>query len=102
MRADRRDTVDISAAQPELHAPFDILRGPAPGAVFNRRLQRASEGAVWIFGAGHNVTLVEMRVHVDEGRPDVTRSEINGRQTGACRPACRLNRRDLVIVDEEV
>jgi hypothetical protein len=31
-----------------------------------------------------------------------TRSEINGRQTSECRPACRLDRRDPVIVDEEV
>ena len=29
-----------------------------------------------IFGAGHNVTLVEMRMHVDERRPDVVRFEI--------------------------
>jgi hypothetical protein len=32
----------------------------------------------------------------------MTRSEINGRQTSECRPACRLDRRDPVIVDEQV
>jgi hypothetical protein len=43
-----------------------------------------------------------MDVHADEGRPHVTRSEIKGRQTSECRPACRLDRRDPFIVDEAV
>jgi hypothetical protein len=43
-----------------------------------------------------------MDVHADEGRPHMTRSEINGPQTSECRPACRLDRGDPVIVDEAV
>jgi hypothetical protein len=43
-----------------------------------------------------------MGVHADEGRPHMARSEINGRQTSECRSACRLDRREPVIVDEEV
>jgi len=43
-----------------------------------------------------------MGVHADEGRPHMTRSEINGWQTSECCPACRLDRHDPVIVDEEV
>ena len=72
------------------------------GTIFSRRLQCSSEGTVRIFGAGHNMPLVEMRMHVDQGRPDMTRSDINGRQAGECGPVCRLDRRDPVIVDEEV
>jgi hypothetical protein len=43
-----------------------------------------------------------MRVHIDEGRPDVTRFEINCRQVRGCRRACRFDRGDQVIVDEDV
>jgi hypothetical protein len=43
-----------------------------------------------------------MRVHVDEGRPDVVRFEINGGGVGGCRRACRFDRSDPLIVDEEV
>jgi hypothetical protein len=43
-----------------------------------------------------------MRVHVDEGRPDVVRFEINCGQVGGCRCPCRFNRSDPLIVDEEV
>jgi hypothetical protein len=46
------------------------------------------------FGAGYNVILVEMRVHVDEGRPDVTRSDISCRQSSRCCSACRFDRLD--------
>ena len=48
------------------------------------------------------MTLVEMRVHVDEGRPDVVRFEINGGKVGGCRRACRLNRSDPLILDQKV
>jgi len=94
--------VGVSAAQSKFHAPFDILCGPALGAILSHGLQRASEGTVRIFSAGHNVAFVEMRVHVDKGRPDVTRFQINGWQVGGCRPACRINRSDPVLVDEQV
>jgi hypothetical protein len=43
-----------------------------------------------------------MRVHIDEGRPDVTRFEINCRQGDGYRPDCRFDRGDQVIVDEDV
>src|ERR1700758_477004 len=43
-----------------------------------------------------------MRVHVDEGRPDVTRFKINCRHVGGCRRAYRFDRCNLIIVDEEV
>jgi len=43
-----------------------------------------------------------MRVHIDEGRPDVVRFEINGGKVGGCRRACRLNRSDPLILDQKV
>src|SRR5260370_15453417 len=43
-----------------------------------------------------------MRVHVDQGRPDVMGCEINGGQLGRCRRTCWFDRSDPLIVDEEV
>ena len=77
VRADRPRAVREAAAEPEVHAPADVLGGPVSGAVLGHRSDRGVERAVRVRGALPGVTLVEVRVDVDEARPHLAALEID-------------------------
>ncbi len=58
--------VGVGAAQAELGAATHVLCRPVRLAVGGDGAERAREGAVGVGRAGPDVSLVEMRVHVDE------------------------------------
>ncbi len=102
MGADRRHAMRIGATQAEFHAPLDILRRPVGGAVVGGGAARAVEASVSLAGASHGMALVEMRMHVDESRPDMTAGKVDNVQLGVVRYAGRRDRRDALMVDQEI
>src|SRR5258708_9777877 len=76
MRADRRHAVRIGTTQAEAHATAQIQRRPLR-PISHRCEPRVMEGAVDIGTAFDRVALVEMRVDVDQGRPDLATAEID-------------------------
>ena len=82
MGADQRRAVGEGRAKREIHAAADVGGGPVGGTVGGDRTERAHEGAVGIGAARPDVALVEMGVHVDEGRPDHAGVEIEPRHAG--------------------
>src|SRR5439155_15339368 len=78
MSPDGAGAVGPAAAQAEVHAAAHVLGGPVRGAVRGHRAERAVESAVRIRGAFPGVALVEVRVHVDEARPELAVPEIDG------------------------
>ncbi len=78
VRADRGDAVRVGGAQAEVHARDDVgVRAQRP--VCGGGEAGAVEGAVGIGRALDGMRLVEVRVQVDEARPQLPAAEIDGR-----------------------
>ncbi len=90
----------LRAAQPERHASDEILVTPMGLAVGRGRVARTGMSACRIGGPIDDMTLIEMDVHVDQGRPEMPAVE---RDVG-WRPGvrCRGDRRDAPVGNSDV
>ncbi len=70
------------AGEPEFHAAAQIRRVPVRRAIRARRVAGPGEVAGRVGRSGDRVSLVEMRMHVDEARPGLPASEVGGGQRG--------------------
>ena len=101
MRADGGDAVRFRATQPEIHAAIDVVMPPEALAVGRGRIARTGEAAVRIGRAVDDMALVEMRVHIDQHRPDVPAAEVDGRTFGGSRSR-GLDGRDVSALNKEI
>src|SRR6516165_10485815 len=71
------DAMHVGALQPEPHARCDVVCGPEL-SVPSRKAQSTLERAIGARARNH-LPLVEMSVHIDQGRPDLSPAEIDPR-----------------------
>ena len=100
MGAYRLGSVGECAFQRELHARLDIFRRPVGRPVGQHRAQRARKRPVGIGPARPDVTLVEMRVAIDERRKDDAAAQIVLRALTRCDGRC--NGGDTPILDGQI
>ena len=99
MGAQRLGAVGVGRAQRKIHAAGEVGSTPARGAVVTGGDQGAHEGAIRIRFARPDVTLVDMRVAVDETGEDDAAGEVDCGRGGW---VVRDDRSDLAIRYREV
>ncbi|HVA12109.1 MAG TPA: hypothetical protein VNF99_02560 [Stellaceae bacterium] len=82
MCTDRSDAMGIGATQAKIHALADVGGGPVPVTIIGRRLARTGERTIGILDSRDDMPFIQMRMHIDESRPHLTRFEINRRKRG--------------------
>jgi hypothetical protein len=101
--ADRDRAVGEGAAQPELEAGAHVVGRPVGFAIGAHRRERRVEGAVGIGGARPDVTLVQVRVQVDQPRPDLAAVLVDqGRACRRGRAPRRAHSHDTAVLDVEI
>ena len=78
--AEQRGAVGVGARRLKSMRRRDVVGRPVGVAVGRHRVERAHEGAVGIGPARPDVALVDVGVHVDEGRPDHAAVEVEPRR----------------------
>ena len=89
VRADRAGAVGVGGLEAEGHAGAHVSGRPVRGAVGADGGEGTHEGAVRVRGAGPDVALVEMRVHVDEAGEDHRAGHVDLREAAARDAAVR-------------
>jgi hypothetical protein len=91
------------AAQPELEAGAHVIGRPVGLAIGPYRVERRGEGAIGIGRARPHVALVQMRVQIDQSRPDLSPVLIDQAGTFRRWPAARrLIPADPAVLDVKV
>ena len=101
MRANRRDAVRVSATQAKIHAAAQIRFCPIL-SIRGRGKARIEKRAVDIWTALDRVTLVEMGVNVDQGRPNLAAADVDTRDPVIAFFSCPFDAGELAVFNQQV
>jgi hypothetical protein len=100
MSADRSDAVRLGAAEAELHATQKVVTQPVRAPIGIRGVACAGMRAAGVGCATDNMPLVEMRMRIDEQRPDMPSVQI---EDTICHTAARWHDScDDVAIEYEI